>query len=149
MKPVRTLVVITDGAKAVFYRNDGPGKGLTALDDLKMTTDVPPTREIMSDRPGRSFSSVGPGRSSIEPRTDPHELEETRFAKGVLEQIEAAMGRDVADKLVLVAAPKTLGEMRKAMPKSLADNLTATLDKDLTKTPANELPKHLEGVLAV
>lgn len=149
MKPVRTLVVITDGAKAVFYRNDGPGKGLTALDELKMANDAPPTREIMSDRPGRSFSSVGHGRSSMEPRTDAHDLEETKFARSVLEQIETAMSRDIADKLVLVAAPRTLGEMRKAMPKSLAENLTATLDKDLTKTPANELPKHLEGVLAV
>ncbi len=37
MKPVRTLVVITDGAKAIFYRNDGPGKGLVALDQHKMT----------------------------------------------------------------------------------------------------------------
>jgi protein required for attachment to host cells len=149
MKPVRTLVVITDGAKAVFYRNDGPGKGLTALDEFKMTNDAPPTREIMSDRPGRSFNSVGQGRSGMEPRTDAHDLEETKFAHGVLSQIEAAMSRNVADKLVLVAAPRTLGEMRKAMPKSLANHLTATLDKDLTKTPASELPKHLEGVLAV
>jgi protein required for attachment to host cells len=149
MKPVRTLVVITDGAKAVFYRNDGPGKGLTPMEELKMTNDAPPTREIMSDRPGRSFSSVGHGRSGMEPRTDAHDLEETKFAHGVLAQMEEAMSRNVADKLVLVAAPKTLGEMRKAMPKSLAENLTATLDKDLTKTPANELPKHLEGVLAV
>jgi protein required for attachment to host cells len=149
MKPVRTLVVITDGAKAAFYRNDGPGKGLVALDRLNLARKAPPSSEIGTDRPGRSFDSTSPGRSAIEPKTDPHELEETRFAGEVLARMEEVMDAGEAEKLIVVAAPKTLGEMRKAMPKALADRLTATLDKDLTKTPASELPKHLEGVIAV
>ncbi|HSO48230.1 MAG TPA: host attachment protein, partial [Rhizobiaceae bacterium] len=149
MKPVRTLVVITDGAKAIFYRNDGPGKGLVALDQHKMTQDVPPSRDLTSDRPGRSFDSSGPHRSAMEPKTDPHDLEEAKFAGGVLERTEELMNAGEAEKLILVAAPKTLGEMRKSMPRALADRLTATLDKDLTRTPAPDLPKHLEGVLAV
>jgi protein required for attachment to host cells len=149
MKPVRTLIVITDGAKAIFYRNDGPGKGLVALDEHKMAHEAPPSRDIASDRPGRSFDSTSPGRSAMEPKSDPHDLEEVKFAKDVLARMEEIMAAGEAEKLVLVAAPRTLGEMRKAMPKSLAGRLTATLDKDLTKTPADELPKHLEAVLAV
>ncbi len=81
----------------------------------------------------------------MEPKTDPHDLEEAKFASGVLERTEELMNAGEAEKLILVAAPKTLGEMRKSMPKALADRLTATLDKDLTRTPANELAKASGG----
>ena len=148
MKPVRTLIVIADGAKAFFYQNDGVGKGLTSL-DKDMTHKVPRSHEIDTDRPGRSFQSFGSARSSMEPRTDPHELEETRFAGSLIDRIKAALDGDEADRVIIAADPQTLGEMRKAMPKSLAAKLTGTLDKDLTKTPVAQLAKHLEGLIAL
>ncbi|MCG6857200.1 MAG: host attachment protein [Salaquimonas sp.] len=143
----RTLIVIADGAHARFFIHGGPGKGLEALAKQEMKSDVPAGRDIMADRPGRSFSSVGDGRSAMEPKSDPRELIEREFARAVADKIGKLAGR--ADHLIIAAAPKTLGELRKAIGPGLEKRLTATLSKDLTKTPEKDLGKHFEGVLAV
>ena len=115
----------------------------------EMNADVPAGRDIMADRPGRSFSSVSEGRSAMEPKSDPRELVERAFVSSVLERAEKLFAGQDAARIVIVADPGSLGEIRKALPHGLKDKLTATLDKDLTKIPVKDLPKHFEGVLAV
>ncbi|MFW2392198.1 MAG: host attachment protein [Methyloceanibacter sp.] len=46
-------------------------------------------------------------------------------------------------EFVLVAPPKVLGEVRQALPATLAKVLTDTFTKDLTKIPDHELPAQL------
>ena len=145
----RTLIVITDGAHARFFLHEGPGMGLKPLSAEEMNADVPAGRDIMADRPGRSFSSVSEGRSAMEPKSDPRELVEKAFVSSVLERAEKLFAGQDAARIVIVADPGSLGEIRKALPHGLKDKLTATLDKDLTKIPVKDLPKHFEGVLAV
>ena len=149
MNPIRTLVVVADGAHARFFLHDGPGKGLQTLGKEEMVSDTPAGRDIMADRPGRSFSSVGTGRSAMEPKSDPRELVEKDFARSVAERIAGLMGKDDAHRLIIAAAPRTLGELRKALDPQLEKRLTATLAKDLTKVAVKDLGKHFEGVLAV
>lgn len=149
MKAVRTLVVVADGANARFFLNAGPGKGLEALEKLQMSTDLPRSRDIMADRPGRAFSSVGTGRSAMEPKSDPRNLVERDFVKSVAGQVEKLVARGDAERVVLVAAPRTLGELRKLLPSAVEKCVIATIDKDLTKATETDLPKHLEKVLAV
>jgi protein required for attachment to host cells len=42
-----------------------------------------------------------------------------------------------------------LGDLRSALSDHVRAAVYAELDKDLTKTPLNELPKHLGAVMAV
>lgn len=149
MKPVITLVAIADGARARFYRHSGPGKGIVRAGELDMDGDVPPGRDLKADRPGRAFESATHGRSAYEPKSDPRELVEQEFAEAVIGTIKQELDGGGAGEVVLCAAPATLGHMRKAMPPALEKHLRATLAKDLTKVPPKDLPKHLEGVLAV
>jgi protein required for attachment to host cells len=48
---------------------------------------------------------------------------------------------------VLVAAPKTLGDLRELLPDPVKSRVVAEIDKDLTRVPLRDLPKHLETVL--
>ena len=66
MKPIVTWVLLADGAQAKVFEHGGPGKGLTPVRDLLFEEEPLQAREIMADKPGRSFSSVGRGRSAIE-----------------------------------------------------------------------------------
>lgn len=149
MKPVRTLIVVADGGKAFFWRHDGPGKRLIHLAELDFAEKSPRSHELGDDHPGRVYASKGSRRSAMQPRSDPHDQMETQFAHRIIERTSAIFEANEAEKLIIAAAPRALGELRKMLPKSLASHLTATLDKDLTKTPVAELPKHFEGVLAV
>lgn len=149
MKSTRTLIVIADGGKALFFRNDGPGKGLVHLEQLDFAEKTPRSHDLGDERPGRVYASTGTHRSAMQPRSDPHDQMETQFAHRVAVRTENVFAEHEAERLIIVAAPRALGEIRKMLPKSLAKFLSATLAKDLTKTPVNDLPKHLEDVLAL
>ena len=58
--------------RARILQNDGPGKGLHEVPGSAFHGNHAATHDIMSDRTGRSYSSVGPGRSAIEAHSDPH-----------------------------------------------------------------------------
>jgi protein required for attachment to host cells len=66
-----------------------------------------------------------------------------RFVALVIDEIEVALKEGFFDEFVLVAPPRVLGEARQALPATLANVLTDTLSKDLTKTPDHELHAYL------
>jgi protein required for attachment to host cells len=147
MKPTRTWILIADGARARILQNDGPGKGLQALQDRVWHGDHAATHELMSDRTGRSFSSVGPGRSAIEPHTDPHRQLKRNFAHRLADALAEALRDRVYDRLILVAAPSALGDLRAALSAEVRAKVIAEVAKDLTKIPDAAVAEHLKDVL--
>ena len=71
--------MVADGRKVLFFRNDGDAQNLNLVVERKRVQDNPDNIDQRTDAPGRSFSSVGAGRSAYE-ETDFHQLEEDRFA---------------------------------------------------------------------
>jgi len=134
-----TRILVDDGAHALVFRNEGDAQA----PNLKLVKSYgqgnPPTRELGSDKPGRSNDSHG-RRSSME-TTDWHQVAEDRF----VEQVASDMERDLAagqfDKLVLAAPPIALGASRKVAGSRLAKATILELDKDLTKHPVLEIEK--------
>ena len=55
MKPITTWILIADGEHARFLLNKGPGKGLEDAPIADVEVDIPPSRELVTDKPGRSF----------------------------------------------------------------------------------------------
>lgn len=149
MKPIRTWILVADGARARVLENTGPGKGISEVPGMEFTEQRLENREIMADRPGRSFESADQSRHAMEPRSDPKQMMETAFVTGLVETLNEKFQAGSFDRLVLVAAPKALGDIRKAMPKELAGAVHGELAKDLTKVPNADMEKHLGEVMAV
>ncbi|MCP5432648.1 MAG: host attachment protein [Alphaproteobacteria bacterium] len=149
MKKIVTWIVLADGAHARFFANDGPGRGIKALAGLDLDETIPPGRDIVSDRAGRSFDSAGPGRSAMEPQTDPREEAKRRFLDRVAARLAEKAREGAFDRLVVAAPPRPLGELRAALAAPVKERLHAELAKDLTKVPVAELPVHLADVLPV
>jgi len=150
MKPVITWILIADGARARILEHKGPGSGVSAVDGMEFSAEKLKSSDIMADKPGRAFSSQGASRFAIEPKTDPVAKREADFMAmlaGVLE--EKKNNATVFDRLVLIAAPRALGELRKALSNSIREIIYAELAKDLTKTPNDKVGKHLEEVMVV
>ncbi|WP_163365778.1 baeRF12 domain-containing protein, partial [Enterobacter asburiae] len=59
-------VLVCDGRKALFLRNEGDAQYLNLKTEQVFEHDNPPTREQGSDKPGRSYASVGERRSAME-----------------------------------------------------------------------------------
>lgn len=143
----QTWIVVADGAKAQLYRYQGPKAPLERIDDGELQHVNELSQDLVSDRPGRVFQSASHRRSAIEPATDPKEHQKHEFARRICAYLEGYISK--IDNLILVAAPKVLGDLRRLLPDALKQKVTDELSKDLTNIPAPELPRHLQGVLNI
>jgi protein required for attachment to host cells len=64
--------------------------------------------------------------------TDWHQLAEDRFARDIAEALYRKAHQGRYDRLVVVAPPKVLGELRKSFHKEVAERVIAEVDKTLT-----------------
>jgi protein required for attachment to host cells len=142
-------VLVADGQKMLFFRNEGD----EAYPNLEVVTasehDNAKTSERGTDQPGRSAAggaargqgmTVKAGRSAYS-NTDFHTLEETRFAADAAEMLKKRALANEFDKLLIVAPPTTLGELRKHYHKEVEQRLVGEIAKDLTNHPVDQIEK--------
>ena len=139
-----TLVLVADGRKLLFLRNHGDEMRIDLHLEAHQEQDNPPTREQGTDVPGRSFGNGG-RRSAME-QTDFHQIEEDRFAAEAADLLrDRALNGDFK-ALVVVAPPRTLGELRKHYHKEVASRIVQELHKDLTGFPIEDIEAALVRV---
>lgn len=141
-----TWVVIADGARARILANAGPNTGLVPVPGTARSQPTPKTSDLGSDKPGRSFSSVGDSRSAVD-NSDWHAFEKQKFAHEIAGLLDAACTAGDFDALVVVAPPETLGELRHSLHAATRAKVTGELAKDLTKHALADLPGHLDGLM--
>jgi protein required for attachment to host cells len=138
-------VVVCDGAKALVLENVGDAKfpNLKTLEVFEQKDLA--THELGRDRPGRSYSSEGHGRSAVT-QTDWHDLSEQNFLTQLAQHLDAAVAAGKVKSLILVAPPRALGMIRPAFSPAGKAAVRAELDKDFVKLPVHEIEKHLTGI---
>lgn len=149
MKSSKTWIVLADGAHARVYENTGVGKGLKPISDGTFDEPVLPNRDIGADKPGRSHDRVGGGRHSLQAKTDPHSQSKVDFAKRLATFLDKACNDGRFDRLILVAPPEMLGDLRAAISKPVRQLVYGELAKDLVHLNEQELPAHLTDLLAL
>lgn len=133
-----TLVVVTDSEKALFLRNLTDHEDPNLELESKREQDNPSDREQSANRPGRMPDS-GPGQRSALDDTDWHELAKERFAAQLADILYEKAHEGAYDRLVLVASPQVLGELRGQLHKEVLDRLMAEIPKTLTNHPVGEI----------
>jgi protein required for attachment to host cells len=142
MKKAKLWYVIADGGRARFVKRDDNG-ALRTISSFVSTDLHKRASDLGRDRPVRVMESATPGRSAVEPRRDLKEAAKEDFVKLVAEQLAAEHGRGQFDKLVLVAPPGVLTELKEKLSKPIAKLVVDALQKDLTKVPDHDLTEHL------
>ena len=142
--PNDTFVVVADGRKMLFFRNDGDAQNPNLVVERKRVQDNPDNIDQRTDAPGRSFSSVGAGRSAYE-ETDFHQLEEDRFAAETADLLKKRALNNDFEKLIIVAPPKTLDELRKHYHREVESRLIGEIDKTLTGHSVEDIESALQA----
>jgi len=143
--PHDAFVLVGDGRKALFLRNEGDEKFPNLKTERLFEDENPPTHQQGSERPGRVSKGLDSGqRSAVEP-VDWHHIEEQRFAKRVAAAMEQVVRTRKAPALVVVAPPRTLAELRGAFHRDVQALVIAEVNKDLTKHSVGEIEQHLTG----
>lgn len=140
----KTEICVADGRKLLLLVNVGD----TKFPDLQViredVQDLPPAHEQGTDRPGRSFQSSGERRSSYE-ETDFKQLAEDRFAAEVSDILKKRVLGGKTERLVVIAPPATLGEMRKHYHKEVSGRIVAEIAKEATNLPPDAIAAMVEA----
>ena len=140
--PANACVVVADGRKMLFFRNEGDAAYPNLVVETAQERINPADRDQKTDRDGRASSPQGAAHGSME-EVDFHQQEEDRFAADTANLLKQRALANDFEALIIVAPPKTLGEMRKHYHKEVSQRLIGELDKDLTGHPVPDIEKAL------
>lgn len=115
--PKGALVAVVDGEKLALFENTGQ-------QEVQLT--ARPTPEIAERASGAA------GRISSEANPDNDTQAEDGFAMGVADVLNKWVLTNKVEHLFVIAAPKTLGQLRKGWHKETEGRLVGELAKDLT-----------------
>lgn len=152
--PHNAVIVVADGRKMLLLRNEGDIQRLNLQVEQSEIHENPKDSDQKTDAAGRASSTQsGPGapavaqngsmhargagaqfapsRGSME-ETDYHQMEEDRFATEIADLLKKQALAGAFESLVVVAPPRTLGELRKHYHKEVVERLKGEVGKDLT-----------------
>lgn len=141
----RTWVMVVDQhIVRLFERNEGE------LEPIGTAHPEPEEDIALNNKSvGRVLSSSS---RSIHHKYEPH-MNESRqrrlsFAHQISDWLDEAVRENAFDRLILAAAPKTLGDLRKAVTQPVRERIFAEINKDLTKLDVRTLQEELERILS-
>ena len=127
MLPRGTIVAVADGEKLNLFRNAGDEAGLKLVAVAHEAIDA--------DR------GTSTGRHTSAANPDHGQSGEDQFSAGIVQHLnQQALGGKI-EHLVIVAAPRALGEMRKHYHKALSAMLLGEIAKDLTGHSLSDVEK--------
>ena len=103
-------------------------------------------RGLTSDLPGKGSgggSGNGLNKHAYEGETDPKKHELSEFAKRVADYLDDARKTDKILRILIVATPNFLGEVRSHLSSETSKKIVFELDKNLTHKSVDDIRKHL------
>lgn len=137
-----TLVVVADGRKALFLRNEGDAAHPNLIVERAEDRINPADRDQKTDAPGRASGGVGARRSTVD-EVDFHQQEEDRFAADIGAALKTGALANEFESLIIVAPARTLGELRKHYHVEVQNRLAGEIAKDLAGHPIADIEKAL------
>ena len=130
--PAGTTVAVADGGKLSLFRSTGSETHtkLTAI----------PVAAVSTDNMG---SGARHGSSSANP--DDRTQDEDAFAAGTAALLNSQAIDGTIKGLVIIAAPRALGELRKHYHKKLQEVLLGEIAKDLTGHTSDDIEKAISA----
>lgn len=126
--PMNCLIVIADGTQARLYRNTAGDGSL----ELRQAGELSPV-SLEDDGPAGNR----PAESSQQ------ETDEATFAKQLADHLNNGAESRQYESLVLVADPKTLGQIRPSLSKAVNERLLSEQAKTLTTATDAEIVRSL------
>jgi protein required for attachment to host cells len=122
--PNGALVAVVDGEQLVMFRNTGHA------DPVLTAIELPAMPERVSGASAHRSSAANPDNDT---------QAEDGYAMGVAELLNNWALAGKFDGLLVIAAPRTLGELRKHWHKDLQAKLIGEINKDLTGRTTEEI----------
>jgi protein required for attachment to host cells len=147
MSKQKIWIVVADATRARILEVNDKGVGIEpALERVPIGSNLP-SREIASDRPGRTLDRAGEGRHAKAPPTDPARHAKAEFAQALAELLDGERKKDSFGRLVIVAPPQFLGDLRAKVSDPLRELVEAEIDKVISKWPTDDVWPYIQDAL--
>ncbi len=143
------LVVAADTTCARIFKASSSKGPLEEKDVLVHPENRLSEKDLISDRKGSTFSSHGSGRSTYSKHTDTKDQGTKEFISEINDYLVRLEANNEFKQLIIIAAPKLLGTLKKQLNSGLQKCITYELNKNITKLNAEEIRSHLPKYLAL
>lgn len=135
----KTFIVAADASRARIFAREA--RVLREIETLTHPESRLHTGDLRTGGEGAATSGASQRQTGNEDATA--EKQAMVFAKEVAGYLRDARTQGKADKFILIAAPRFLGQLREKLDKPTLDCVTQTLDKDLSKASEDEIADKL------
>ena len=138
-KVSRIWAVVADDHVAKIFRKNGRRLECLGLVMPAKTSATPTNKSV-----GRVISGArGTIHHKYEPRVTQRYQQNISFTRDLAQWLEKTYDDGAFDKLIIAAAPRMLGNLRKASTSNLRTAIISEINKDLTGHPEDALRKEL------
>ncbi len=130
-------IVVADSANARIFMTDRHGAHWQEITDLIHAESRMSATELETDRPGRSYDSKGMGRHAMEPKQTRKMKESGIFATQISDYLK--QHDKEFEELVLVCAPRFLGQLRKQLDKSASKKVSREISRDVVHAKQDKI----------
>jgi protein required for attachment to host cells len=141
-------VLVCDAARGRLYEVREKDAAWRLVDSWRHDASRRKDSDLLTDRAGRRAPEGGSvHHNALVSASSPKEREQGRFAKRLAGSLDQSARSNASRRCVLVAPPRLLGKLKKALTPEVAKQLTATVDKDLSELGPSELEEYLCSVV--
>lgn len=136
----KVLILLADQQKARLFVRTTPAELPVEIETHINSSAKRKSQALQSDKPGMTHS-INPHPMGREDGAHEHELKQ--FSHGIVASLENHLNTHGDMDLVLICAPKMLGEIRAAMKPGLLKRVVKTFDKDIATMDARGIKQFI------
>ena len=142
------MIVVADSARARIFIADSARSPLNEIETMAHPEGRIHEQDMVSGMPGKGAGKGGGGDHAFQEKIEPKEQEMIMFAKRVADYLDDARKANNLNKLILVAAPAFLGELRTHLSSETSDKIVFELDKNIAHDSVEDIRKHLSNIFS-
>ena len=140
------MIVVADSARARVFTADSAHSPLNEIETMAHPEGRMHEQDMVSDMPGKDSGKGGGGDHAYQEKIEPKEQEMIEFAKRIAGYLDDARKANKLNKLILVAAPAFLGELRTHLSSETSEKIVFELDKNIAHHSVEDIRKHLSKI---
>ena len=142
------MIVVADSSRARIFTTDSPSSPLNEIETMAHPEGRIHEQDMVSDLPGKdSGQGGGAGGHAYQDETEPKQQEVIDFAKRIADYLDDTRKTNKLGRLLIVAAPAFLGELRKQMSEQTNEFVVFESAKNLTQHSVEDIRNHLPKFL--
>lgn len=127
-------IVVANSSYAHIFDYSGLAKNIRVHQTLDHPDGRKKARDVYSDKPTRSFESMGNMRHATMAEVDFHTHTQGVFAKQISDILKKALDNGSFTELAIIAPPTFLGILKSNLSKSVAKAVITELNKDIPES---------------